>query len=112
MGKRVFIVAGLALAIGVGCFRQSARDPSAPAVSTANVDSSKFLLASEPEGVVGVIEGRNNAKHQDDVAILGRIGGSEDPWVEGRAAFSIVDVSLKSCLECGSDECPKPWDYC
>ena len=71
-----------------------------------------FLLTAEPEGATDVIKVREEAEDQDDVVIVGRIGGSENPWVDGRAAFSIVDSSLKSCLECGSVDCPKPWDYC
>ena len=81
---------------------------SPPAV----VDGTPFLLMTEPEGAADVIKVREVAKDQEDVVIVGRIGGSENPWVDGRAAFSIVDPSLKSCLECGSEGCPKPWDYC
>ena len=35
-----------------------------------------------------------------------------NPWVEGRAAFSIVDNSLKACSDIPGDMCKKPWDYC
>ena len=94
-----------------GCSQESPTTTSTSNSASA-VDGSKYLLGSEPEGVTGVIKVRAEAKDQDDVVIVGRIGGSENPWVEGRAAFSIVDVSLKSCTECGSDGCPKPWDYC
>ena len=44
--------------------------------------------------------------------IAGRIGGSANPWIEGRAAFSIVDASLKACSDIPGDQCDKPWDYC
>jgi len=44
--------------------------------------------------------------------VVGRIGGSANPWVEGRAAFSIVDLSLKACSDREGDECAMPWDYC
>ncbi len=48
--------------------------------------------------------------------MVGRIGGSLNPWVDDRGAFSIVDPSLLAC----SDEkeegepcsCKTPWDYC
>jgi len=76
------------------------------------VDGSKYLLNSEPDGETGVIKVREEAKDQDDVVIIGRIGGNENPWVDGRAAFLIADPSLKSCAETGCDDCPKPWDYC
>jgi len=76
------------------------------------VAGSTYLLDSEPAGARGVIEVRAAAKDRDEVVVVGRIGGSANPWVEGRAAFSIVDPSIKSCADCGSDDCEKPWDYC
>mgnify|MGYP001455138338 CR=1 FL=1 len=44
--------------------------------------------------------------------VVGRIGGSANPWIENRAAFSIVDRSLKACSDIPGDSCPIPWDYC
>jgi hypothetical protein len=46
------------------------------------------------------------------VLVVGRIGGSKNPWIEGRAAFSIVDRSLRACSDIEGDNCPFPWDYC
>jgi hypothetical protein len=115
MKKYYATVAGFALAgLLVGC----SPDASTPAGSEptnsnlVSVEALKFLLNAEPEGAADVIKVREKAKDQDEVVIVGRIGGSENPWVDGRAAFSIVDTSLESCLECGSEGCPKPWDYC
>ena len=107
----------LSLAVGLptltGCSQDSPVVTGSPTSKSAPaVDGSKYLLSSEPDGATGVIKAREEAKDQGDVVIIGRIGGSENPWVEGRAAFSIVDPSLKSCAECGSGDCPKPWDYC
>ena len=78
--------------------------------STPSMDVSKFVLTSEPAGAVDVVTARES-KDGDPVTVFGRIGGSESPWVEGYAAFNVVDASLKSCTELGCD-CPKPWDYC
>ena len=44
-------------------------------------------LATLPEGHQTVIQAREAVKDGDEVAVLGRIGGSVDPWVAGRAAF-------------------------
>ena len=44
--------------------------------------------------------------------MIGRIGGDVNPWVEGLAAFSVVDRSLAACTDIHGDECPTPWDYC
>jgi len=75
-------------------------------------DGSKYLLSEEPQGAAGVRDVRESAKDEDEVVMVGRIGGMEDPWVEDLAAFSIVDPAMKPCNEIGDDACPKPWDYC
>lgn len=104
-----------ALATFAGCAKEGS-SPESPnqsnSTSASLIDGSKFVLTAEPQGANDVIKVREVAKDGDEVVIQGRIGGSENPWVEGRAAFSIVDPSLKSCAECGSHDCPKPWDYC
>ena len=92
-----------------GCNQET---PPATTSPVSSIDGSKYLLKQEPEGGTSVIQVREAAKDQDDVVVVGRIGGSEKPWIEGQAAFTIVDESLKSCNECGSEGCPKPWDYC
>jgi hypothetical protein len=53
------------------------------------------------------------AKAQQPITVVGRIGGSENPFVAGRAVFTIVDPALKSCADAGdADHCTTPWDYC
>lgn len=110
MRKCVSLAACMGLLVAIGCSQETPK-ATAPQAALA-VDGSKYLLSSEPEGATGVTKVREEAKDKDDVVIVGRIGGSEDPWIEGRAAFSIVDPSLKSCADIGSDGCPKPWDFC
>ncbi|MDP6443498.1 MAG: hypothetical protein QGG36_29280 [Pirellulaceae bacterium] len=108
MRKLLLFTAGACLTLAVGCSQNE--EPITPVAGS--VDGSLYRLDNEPAGALGVIKIRQDAKDQDSVVVVGRIGGSESPWVDGRAAFTIVDSSLKSCLECGSMECPKPWDYC
>jgi hypothetical protein len=79
-------------------------------VETSNGE--KFLLAAEPGGAVDVLALRADAKDQDEVVVIGRIGGRRDPWIKGTAAFPIVDRSAKACSEIEGDTCPTPWDYC
>ncbi len=69
----------------------------------------KYLLAAEPEGAQGVIEVRKDAQDDAEVVVVGRIGGSTNPWVEDRAAFWIVDPTIEACAD---DCCKTPWDYC
>ncbi len=102
----------LCLAFGVVLVGCSGDDPPSSEPVQHAVDGSKYLLDDEPEGALDVIKVRETAADGDEVVMVGRIGGSSNPWIEGRAAFSIVDGSLKACSDIPGDECPKPWDYC
>lgn len=120
MKTRIFVVISVAACVWiVGCTRDTALPAaSSPTTnsptndSTAAIDGSPYLLSEKPEAAIGVIQVREAAKDNDEIVIVGRIGGSKDPWIEGRAAFSIVDQSLKSCSDIPGDKCPNPWDYC
>jgi hypothetical protein len=93
-------VAGL-----VGC-----ANSSSPTVSGPSAEGAAYVLAAEPSSAKGVKEVKAGAKDTEDVTLFGRIGGDANPWIEGQAAFLIVDSSLEPC---GADEgCPTPWDYC
>lgn len=106
--KNYLALMSLALILVIGCSSEPTNSPPQPAPS----NDVTYLLKSEPKDAAGVIQVRKDAKDAEEVVIVGRIGGSENPWIKGRAAFTIVDTSLKSCKECGSHDCPKPWDYC
>ena len=107
----VSLAACLGLIFAIGCTQEPSTTSTSPA-SVSLVDGSKYLLTEEPDGAEDVIKVREAANDGDDVVIVGRIGGGENPWIEGRAAFSIVDGSLKACSDIPGDECEKPWDYC
>jgi hypothetical protein len=81
-------------------------------VSNAASDGSKYLLSSEPSGAQDVKVLLESAQDGDDVTVVGRIGGDENPWIDGQAAFDVADLSLTPCNEIEGDNCPKPWDYC
>jgi len=88
------LTVSLSLLLLSGCSTGS-DSPAAP-VNTASleIDGSKFLLDQEPEGAVGVISAMESAKDGDPLVMVGRIGGSESPWIEGRAAFTLLDASI------------------
>lgn len=71
-----------------------------------------YLLKEEPQGAQDVLAARKDAKDQQEITVVGRIGGRVDPWIKSLAAFSIVDRSLKPCNEIEGDTCETPWDYC
>ena len=104
-------VVGLAIATLVGCGAQSPA-PQAAARPAATQAGAQYLLASEPAGVRSILQVRDESKNGDEVVLVGRIGGDVNPWVEGRAAFSLVDLSARACSDIPGDNCPTPWDYC
>ncbi len=114
---RAFCILTLALGLMVyaGCSRetssQTGSDQAATDAPTGTIGT-EVLLTSEPDGAGDVLAVRQQASDGDDVVVVGRIGGSKNPWIDGRAAFSIVDNSLKACSDIEGDDCPAPWDYC
>lgn len=99
----------------IGCTSEKSSTPlngSLDQLDTPVIDSSAYLLPAEPKGPASVIRVREEAANDEEVLLVGCIGGSSNPWIAGRAAFTIVDLSLKSCNETLEDKCPTPWDYC
>ncbi|MCI0456221.1 MAG: hypothetical protein L0Z62_04475 [Gemmataceae bacterium] len=96
-----------AAALAAGCGEvdtPSTAQTTSPVQATVNAPARR--LAAEPAGAKGVIEVRKHAKDGEEVVVVGRIGGSKEPLVKGRAAFTIVDPSLEPC------EDDTPWVYC
>lgn len=101
----VFTFAILAsLWAAVGCQRSTEGTPVAAAAGSA------FVLATEPAAAVPVGTARESANDGEEVVVLGLVGGSTKPFVEGLAAFTIVDPKVPYCAE--EEGCPTPWDYC
>ncbi len=96
---RLSALALLCLPIVIGC--GSAGESSATAARTpaVSIDGSKFLLSEEPDGAVGVITAREEAEDGMPLVMVGRIGGSDKPWIEGRAAFMVLDASMNVVAE-------------
>ncbi len=101
----------VSLTAGCGNSESTPDNKTAPATSQSTTPT-EVLLTSEPAGAKEVIAARESAKNDEEVVLVGRIGGSENPWVDGRAVFSIVDNSLKACSDIEGDGCSMPWDYC
>jgi hypothetical protein len=86
--------------------------PAAAAAPAASKVDKTFLLEEQPKDASEVIATRKESKDQQEIVVVGRIGGRVNPWVKGMAAFSIVDLSLTPCNEMEGDTCKTPWDYC
>jgi len=105
---------GLLLSVGVvgfvaGCGSSPSANKNA---SGPSPEGAAYRLATEPPGATNVKDARSNAKSDERVTLVGRIGGDVNPWIEGQAAFLVVDTSLKPCNEMHDDGCKTPWDYC
>ncbi len=94
------------LALGCG--------PASPTASSSgpSAEGAAYILEAEPAAPKEVKAARAEAGDGEEVAVVGRIGGDTNPWVEGQAAFLLVDSVLKPCNEKDDDACPTPWDYC
>ncbi|MEL6109635.1 MAG: hypothetical protein AAFU85_26805 [Planctomycetota bacterium] len=94
-----------ALAVLAGCNGSS--EPS-PTITTTI--ESEYLATSEAPGAMPVGKAREGATNDQKITLIGRIGGSAEPFVSGLAAFTVVDPKVPCCSP--EEGCPKPWDYC
>jgi len=77
------------LVIASGCSDSNPARDSGDAATTAV--NSQYLADTEPAGAIPVGEARESVKDGQSVTLVGTIGGSSKPFVEGLAAFTIVD---------------------
>lgn len=71
-----------------------------------------LLLTASPEGGKPPEEAKKAAKVGETIVLSGRVGGSDEPFVAGRAVFVLMGPGIKSCADSGDDHCKTPWDYC
>src|SRR6056297_474008 len=83
---------GVAL-LAVGCGQS---ETATTQNSTVTVDS-QYAAATEPAGAVPVGEARSDSKDGQEITLVGVIGGSSKPFVEGLAAFTVVDPKVPYC---------------
>ncbi len=92
------------LPLWAGCNASRPPDASDNNVSLA---TAQYLLTDEPPGAVGVIEAKESIQDGQYLVVVGRVDPSS--WIEGRAAFVLVDPSTK--LSEGTDDCG-PGEIC
>lgn len=107
------ITTALVFIAPMACDQSAPTQPKNAANAATSALPKDLFITQEPAGALGVLKVRQSAKAGDHVTMIGRIGGSENPFVSNRAVFTMVDASLKSCLEMGdAAHCPTPADYC
>jgi flagellar basal body L-ring protein FlgH len=119
MQTRFIMTLAIVAALLAGCEKKPAPSPSAssktgstPAGPESTTLPAGFMLASRPESAKTVEEHKAAAKVGDTVAITGRVGGSEEPFLDDRAMLVLMGPGLNACSDNKGDECKTPWDYC
>jgi len=111
MGKMAgLLVGGVVLLCVIGCNR-SATDAGHAKNASAALPAG-LLVEEPPPHAREVGEARRAAAEGDTLAVRGRIGGRRQPFVEGRAIFTLADLSIPTCADKDDDHCTTPWDYC
>ncbi|QGJ69410.1 Hypothetical protein PBC10988_10920 [Planctomycetales bacterium 10988] len=98
-----FGLLSLSLASMIGC-GQTSLQATVDASESASVDGTQYLLTEEPEGAVGVLIAKEDAKDQDEIVLLGRIGGQAEPFIKDRSAFMVIDPTIGMMSEEAVDE--------
>lgn len=97
-----------------GCFALGCAGSEDPVADNKDGQNSQpdatYLMSDKPAEAEGVGAARQKVKDDEEVTLVGRIGGSPKPFVDGIAAFTIVDPKVKYCAD--DEGCPTPWDYC
>ncbi|WDQ15039.1 hypothetical protein [Rhodopirellula sp. P2] len=101
------LVLASVVALIAGCGGAEVADQDATQVSGADA---AYLASSEPADAMPVGEAREKAADGEELTLVGLIGGSTEPFVDGLAAFTIVDPKVPYCAD--EEGCPTPWDYC
>ncbi len=106
-----FTLIGLII-IAIGCSQPLDREsgPTGASGNSAIPTGIQYIAATEPANAEPVGAARQTVKDGDAITLVGRIGGSAEPFVNGMAAFTIVDPGVAHCAP--EEGCPTPWDYC
>jgi hypothetical protein len=86
--------------------------------NTITMPSSASILDSvfsdkAAESPIPIHIARSKAKPNQEITVSGMVMGSDEPFVEGRAAFLLGDPEkLTPCNTIPSDTCSTPWDNC
>ncbi len=72
------------------------------------------VLGASPTGEPqSIATARTTVKPGDEITLSGKIMGTANPFVDGRAVFILGDPNvLTACNETPGDNCETPWDAC
>lgn len=87
-------------------------DAAALHVPRGGLPAGLFVKEADPAAQDVSKARKESMKVGQSVTLRGRVGGGPNPFVDGRAMFTIVGRGLKPCNENPDDRCVTPWDYC
>jgi hypothetical protein len=97
------------LLLVAACSGKESKSPAPVSTAAQQAAFATFAVDARPSDAQPVLAVRANAKPGDQVVISGRV----KDFVDGRAAFTLIDPSLPSCDEEGPMKtCDTPWDFC
>jgi hypothetical protein len=91
----------------IGLFCWGCAEQPTPKTTVANTE---YLLTSEPADALEILDAKEKAKDGEPIVVVGRLGGGIKPWIEGRAAFLLVDTRVEGCGE--GDKCDENCPGC
>lgn len=86
---------------------------SVESTSTTSLSSNydpQWIAPEAPTNPLHVGVAREKVEDKQPILVVGHIGGSPNPFVDGVAAFSLIDLSLPDCAggDCSDDGCTTP----
>lgn len=112
------IVSVALAALGSGCGSSDQKPTvaptkaSAPEVPPVELPATLFVREALPDAI-GVVAARKDVEPGKEIVLTGFIGGRGEPFVDGRAIFTLADAkALTRCDAKPGDGCKTPWDVC
>ena len=105
MKIRHLLALAVLAAIVTGCGKKESAATPMPAVSLI---PEALIVSSIAGTAVTPTAAKITAKAGDAIVLTGHIAGRAQPFVAGRAIFTLVDTKLPQC----TDGCSAPWDLC
>ena len=76
-------------------------------------DLSALVLATAPSEAATITSLKQAIEPGAAVTLTGRVGGRANPFIDGRAAMTVVDPgAVAACDTIEGDSCGTPWDFC
>jgi len=106
-------ISALVLALGLASCSEKPEQANTPEVTESAKGLSSLLVAEAPADALSIAKLRTTAKVGDEVVFSGKIIGSANVFIEGRAIMVMGDPEkITSCDLHPGDSCTTPWDVC